>query len=80
MRHGDTIAALNPVLSGWTSYFRLDSLRSWKSANNGRDPWWNASANHMNAASRQSHVHSCNGYSPDGCVRGQGRPSAKQGY
>jgi len=88
---GDTIAALNPVLRGWTSYFRLtevkgvlqdldgwirrklrcllwrqwkrpatrnrklqarglDSTRAWKSASNGRGPWWNAGASHMNAA------------------------------
>ena len=86
-----TIAALNPVLRGWTSYFRLtevkgvledldgwirrklrcmlwrqwkrpatrnkrlrarglDAMRAWKSASNGRGPWWNAGANHMNAA------------------------------
>lgn len=86
-----TIAALNPVLRGWTSYFRLtevkgvlqeldgwirrklrcllwrqwkrpatrnkrlqarglDKTRAWKSASNGRGPWWNAGASHMNAA------------------------------
>src|ERR1700752_775854 len=84
-----TIAALNPVLRGWTSYFRLtevkgvleeldgwirrklrcllwrqwkrpvtrnkrlqarglDKTRAWKSASNGRGPWWNAGAGHMN--------------------------------
>jgi group II intron reverse transcriptase/maturase len=86
-----TIAALNPVLRGWTSYFRLtevkgvleeldgwirrklrcllwrqwkrpatrnkrlqarglDKTRAWKSASNGRGPWWNAGASHMNTA------------------------------
>ena len=86
-----TIEALNPVLRGWTSYFRLtevkgvlqdvdgwirrklrcllwrqwkrpgtrnkrlqarglDGTRAWKSASNGRGPWWNAGASHMNAA------------------------------
>lgn len=88
---GQTIAALNPVLRGWASYFRLtevkggledldgwirrklrcllwrqwkrpatrnrklqvrglDPTRAWKSASNGRGPWWNAGASHMNAA------------------------------
>lgn len=88
---GHTIAALNPVLRGWTFYFRLtevkgvlqdldgwirrklrcllwrqwkrpatrnkrlqarglDGTRAWKSASNGRGPWWNAGASHMNAA------------------------------
>ena len=88
---GQTIATLNPVLRGWTSYFRLtevkgvlqdldgwirrklrcllwrqwkrpatrhkrlqarglDATRAWKSASNGRGPWWNAGASHMNAA------------------------------
>ena len=88
---GKTIEALNPVLRGWTSYFRLtevkgvledldgwirrklrcllwrqwkrpatrnkrlqatglDATRAWKSASNGRGPWWNAGASHMNAA------------------------------
>lgn len=87
----DAIEALNPVLRGWTSYFRLievkrvledldswirrklrcllwrqwkrpatrnkrlqarglDGTRAWKSASNGRGPWWNAGASHMNAA------------------------------
>lgn len=86
-----TIKELNPVLRGWTSYFRLtevknvlqdldgwirrklrcllwrqwkrpatrnkrlqarglDATRAWKSASNGRGPWWNAGASHMNAA------------------------------
>ncbi len=85
------IAELNPVLRGWTSYFRLtetkrvledldswirrklrcllwrqwkrpatrnkrlqarglDATRAWKSASNGRGPWWNAGASHMHAA------------------------------
>lgn len=88
---GKTIEALNPVLRGWTSYFRLTEVkgvlqvldgwirrklrcllwrqwkrpatrnkrlqerglgetRAWKSAGNGRGPWWNAGASHMNAA------------------------------
>lgn len=88
---GKTIEALNPVLRGWTSYFRLTEVkgvlqaldgwirrklrcllwrqwkrpatrnkrlqerglgetRAWKSASNGRGPWWNAGASHMNAA------------------------------
>lgn len=28
----------------------LDEFRAWKSANNGRGPWWNAGASHMNIA------------------------------
>ncbi|MBN3759127.1 group II intron reverse transcriptase/maturase, partial [Paraburkholderia sp. Tr-20389] len=28
----------------------LDPTRAWKSASNGRGPWWNAGASHMNAA------------------------------
>lgn len=28
----------------------LDVTRAWKSASNGRGPWWNAGASHMNAA------------------------------
>jgi RNA-directed DNA polymerase len=28
----------------------LDGTRAWKSASNGRGPWWNAGASHMNAA------------------------------
>jgi RNA-directed DNA polymerase len=88
---GKTVEALNPVLRGWTSYFRLtevkgvlqdldgwirrklrcllwrqwkrpatrnrrlqerglDATRAWKSASNGRGPWWNSGASHMNAA------------------------------
>jgi len=33
----------------------LDGLRAWHSANNGRGPWWNAGANHMNDAYRKSY-------------------------
>ncbi len=88
---GQTINALNPVLRGWTSYFRLtevigvlqdldgwirrklrcqlwrqwkrpatrnkrlqarglDGTRAWRAASNGRGPWWNTGASHMNAA------------------------------
>ena len=28
----------------------LDGTQAWKSASNGRGPWWNAGASHMNAA------------------------------
>jgi RNA-directed DNA polymerase len=28
----------------------LKQARAWRSATNGRGPWWNASASHMNAA------------------------------
>ncbi|MFU8859010.1 MAG: group II intron maturase-specific domain-containing protein [Cyclonatronaceae bacterium] len=28
----------------------LDEARAWKSATNGRGPWWNAGASHMNQA------------------------------
>ena len=86
---GKTIDALNPVLRGWMSYFRLtevrgvlqeldgwirrklrcllwrqwkrpatrnrklqavglNEMRARKSAGNGRGPWWNAGASHMN--------------------------------
>ena len=86
-----TIADLNPLLRGWSSYFRLTESkrpleeldgwlrrklrlilwrqwkrratrarnlmkaglteeRAWRSATNGRGPWWNAGASHMNAA------------------------------
>jgi len=91
-----TVNELNPVLRGWTSYFRLtqvkgalqdldgwirrklrcllwrqwkrpttrirklqarglDATRVWKSASNGRGPWWNAGASHMNAAYPKSY-------------------------
>jgi RNA-directed DNA polymerase len=90
-RLATTIGALNQVLRGWTSYFRLtevkggvedlegwirrklrcllwrqwkrpatrnkrlqargiNATRAWKSASNGRGPWWNAGASHMNEA------------------------------
>jgi RNA-directed DNA polymerase len=29
---------------------RLEKLRAWKSASNGRGSWWNAGASHMNEA------------------------------
>jgi RNA-directed DNA polymerase len=32
----------------------LSELRAWKSAQNGRGPWWNAGASHMNDAFRKS--------------------------
>ena len=85
------IPELNPMLRGWTAYFRLTESRraleeldgwirhklrcilwrqwkrsytrarnlmkagltedrAWRSATNGRGPWWNAGASHMNAA------------------------------
>ena len=91
-----TIHELNPVLRGWTSYFRLtevkgtlqdldgwirrklrcllwrqwkrpatrnrklqarglDATRAWKSAGNGRGPWWNSGASHMNTAYPKSY-------------------------
>ncbi len=28
----------------------IDEARAWKSAGNGRGPWWNAGASHMNQA------------------------------
>ncbi|WP_370663520.1 group II intron reverse transcriptase/maturase [Massilia rhizosphaerae] len=33
----------------------LDGTRAWKSASNGRGPWWNAGASHMNAAYPKSY-------------------------
>ncbi len=33
----------------------LDELRAWHSANNGRGPWWNAGASHMNDAYRKAY-------------------------
>jgi RNA-directed DNA polymerase len=33
---------------------RLDEVRAWASANNGRGPWWNAGASHMNDAFRKT--------------------------
>jgi RNA-directed DNA polymerase len=32
----------------------LDEARAWRSANNGRGPWWNAGASHMNDAFRKT--------------------------
>jgi len=32
----------------------LDEVRAWKSARNGRGPWWNAGASHMNEAFKKS--------------------------
>jgi RNA-directed DNA polymerase len=32
----------------------LDEARAWQSANNGRGPWWNAGASHMNDAFRKA--------------------------
>ena len=87
----NTIAALNPILRGWATYYRICEVtsvfkdldgwirrklrcilwRQWKrgktrfrylvrygldhetahlSASNGRGPWWNAGASHMNNA------------------------------
>jgi RNA-directed DNA polymerase len=37
----------------------LDEIRAWKSATNGRGPWWNAGASHMNAAFPQSYFDQC---------------------
>ncbi|OGA24396.1 MAG: group II intron reverse transcriptase/maturase [Betaproteobacteria bacterium RIFCSPLOWO2_02_FULL_67_19] len=33
----------------------LDEVRAWRSATNGRGPWWNAGASHMNAAYPKSY-------------------------
>jgi RNA-directed DNA polymerase len=33
----------------------LDRERAWHSAYNGRGPWWNAGASHMNAAYRKTY-------------------------
>ena len=90
-RLSTVLADLQPLIRGWTAYFRLsevkrvfedldswlrrrlrallwrqwkkprtrmrrlirqglDEHRAWKSANNGRGPWWNAGASHMNQA------------------------------
>jgi RNA-directed DNA polymerase len=90
-RVGRVIAELAPLLTGWTEYFKLatvkntfeqldewlrrklrcilwrqwktprtrakrlmergiDHIRAYASAYNGRGPWWNAGASHMNAA------------------------------
>jgi group II intron reverse transcriptase/maturase len=36
----------------------IDATRAWKSASNGRGPWWNAGASHMNAAYPKGHFDS----------------------
>ena len=50
--------AVHPLAAVETSYTRaknlmkrgLDEERAWQSATNGRGPWWNAGASHMNEA------------------------------
>jgi RNA-directed DNA polymerase len=37
----------------------LDEVRAWKSASNGRGPWWNAGASHLNAAFPKSYFDRC---------------------
>ena len=37
----------------------LDEVRAWESATNGRGPWWNAGASHMNAAFPKSYFDRC---------------------
>jgi hypothetical protein len=37
----------------------LDEVRAWKSALNGRGPWWNAGASHLNAAFPKSYFDRC---------------------
>src|SRR6266403_991210 len=37
----------------------LDKEKAWKSAMNGRGPWWNAGASHMNAAFPKSYFDRC---------------------
>ena len=37
----------------------LDPYRAWKSAVNGRGPWWNAGASHMNAAVPNRYLATC---------------------
>jgi len=37
----------------------LQDLRAWESATNGRGPWWNAGASHMNAAFPKSYFDRC---------------------
>ncbi|MBD3419672.1 MAG: hypothetical protein GF398_06100, partial [Chitinivibrionales bacterium] len=32
----------------------LDEVRAWRSATNGRGPWWNAGASHMNEAFKKA--------------------------
>ena len=33
----------------------LDAVRAWKSATNGRGPWWNSGASHMHACCPKSY-------------------------
>ncbi|MFT7549269.1 MAG: RNA-directed DNA polymerase [Candidatus Azotimanducaceae bacterium] len=35
----------------------LDEARAWKSATNGRGPWWNSGASHMNQAFKKSYFY-----------------------
>jgi len=37
----------------------LDEVRAWESATNGRGPWWNAGASHLNAAFPKSYFDRC---------------------
>ena len=37
----------------------LDEVRAWESATNGRGPWWNAGASHMNVAFPKSYFDRC---------------------
>ena len=37
----------------------LKEARAWESATNGRGPWWNAGASHMNAAFPKSYFDRC---------------------
>ena len=37
----------------------LDEVQAWKSATNGRGPWWNAGASHMHAAFPKSYFDRC---------------------
>ncbi|HXM51478.1 MAG TPA: hypothetical protein VN956_26790 [Pyrinomonadaceae bacterium] len=37
----------------------LDEVRAWESATNGRGPWWNAGASHLQAAFPKSYFDRC---------------------
>jgi len=37
----------------------LDEVRAWRSATNGRGPWWNSGASHMNHAFPQRYFDRC---------------------
>jgi len=37
----------------------LDEVRAWKSAGNGRGPWWNSGASHMNQAIPKRYLDAC---------------------